>query len=188
MSEEKKTDKASIKPKLEVEASVKPELEIKDSIKPELKIEPKVESKTETKAEAPASSDQSPDSSVEVPKEFKDLVEKIEKMTVMELNSLVKLLEKKFGVSAQAVAVAGPTNGDVGDVEEQSTFTVELKAAGDSKIGVIKAVKAALGLGLKEAKDLVDGVPSVLKDGMKKGEAEELKKAIEEVGGSVELK
>ena len=98
-------------------------------------------------------------------------------------------LEKKFGVSAQAVAVAGPANStDAEDAEEQSSFNVELKAAGDSKIGVIKAVKAALGLGLKEAKDLVDGVPSMLKEGMKKEEAEELKKAIEEAGGSVELK
>ncbi|HJN62706.1 MAG TPA: 50S ribosomal protein L7/L12 [Candidatus Paceibacterota bacterium] len=126
---------------------------------------------------------------VEVPKEFKDLVEKIEKMSVMELNSLVKFLEKKFGVSAQAVAVASSANdgGDAG-VEEQSTFTVELKSGGDSKIGVIKAVKAALGLGLKEAKDLVDDAPSVLKEGMKKEEAEDLKKAIEEAGGQVEFK
>jgi len=130
---------------------------------------------------------ETPKEEVEVPKEFKDLVEKIEKMTVMELNSLVKLLEKKFGVSAAAVAVAGPAaSGEA--VEEKSTFTVELKSGGDSKIGVIKAVKAGLGLGLKEAKDLVDGAPSVLKEGMKKEEAEALKKAIEEAGGQVELK
>ena len=125
---------------------------------------------------------------VEVPAEFKDLIEKIEKMTVMELNSLVKLLEKKFGVSASAVAVAGPAAGGDSGEDEQSSFNVELKSAGDSKIGVIKAVKAALGLGLKEAKDLVDAAPSTLKEGMKKAEAEELKKAIEEAGGQVELK
>jgi large subunit ribosomal protein L7/L12 len=143
------------------------------------------EKKKEETAPAPVAEE----AEVEVPAEFKDLVEKIEKMTVMELNSLVKLLEKKFGVSAAAVAVAGPGGVAGGDApEEKDSFNVELKAAGDSKIGVIKAVKAALGLGLKEAKDLVDGAPSMLKEGMKKNEAEELKKAIEEVGGSVELK
>lgn len=146
--------------------------------------EKKEEAVVEEKTSAP---EPTKEEEVEVPKEFKDLVEKIEKMTVMELHSLVKLLEKKFGVSAQAVAVAGPAVAE-GGAEEQSTFTVELKSGGDSKINVIKAVKGALGLGLKEAKDIVDGAPSVLKEGMKKEEAEELKKAIEEAGGQVELK
>ena len=124
---------------------------------------------------------------VEVPAQFKDLVEKVENMSVLELNELVKVLEKRFGVSAQAVAVAG---GGVGDAagEEQDEFTVELASAGDKKIGVIKAVKAALGLGLKEAKELVESAPAVLKEGASKEDAEELKKAIEEAGGSVNLK
>lgn len=145
----------------------------------------------EAKEDAPAeTADDSADegAEVEVPEEFKALVEQIEKMTVLELNSLVKVLEKKFGVSAVAVA-AGPAAGDAGaGAEEKDSFTVELASAGDSKIAVIKAVKAALGLGLKEAKDLVDGAPVVLKEDMKKEEAEELQKAVAEAGGSINLK
>ena len=126
---------------------------------------------------------------IEVPKEFKKIVEEIEGMSVLQLNELVKVLEKKFGVSAAAVAVAGGGNGgDAGDAEEKSSFNVELKSAGESKIGVIKVVKAVLGLGLKEAKDLVEAAPTVLKEGAKKEEAEDLKKQIEEAGGAVELK
>lgn len=124
---------------------------------------------------------------VEVPAKFKDLVEAVENMTVLELNELVKVIEKKFGVSAQAVAAA-PAGAGNGAAEEKDEFTVELASVGDSKIGVIKAVKAALGLGLKEAKDLVEGTPAVLKEGVKKEEAEEMKTAIEEAGGKVELK
>ena len=120
----------------------------------------------------------------------KDLLEKIEKMSVLDLHELVKALEEKFGVSAEApmLAVGAPTqpSADVG--EEKSVFNVELTAAGEQKIGVIKAVKEALGLGLKEAKDLVDAAPAMLKEGMKKEEAEALKKAIEVVGGKVTLK
>lgn len=126
---------------------------------------------------------------VAVPAEFKDMVEKIEKMTVLELNKLVKLLEQKFGVSAQAVAVAAPGAGaGAGAGEEKSIFTVELTGAGDNKIAVIKVVKEVAGLGLKEAKDLVDGAPAVLKEGVKKEEAEELKKKLEEAGATVTLK
>lgn len=137
-----------------------------------------------TEEAAPAASD-----AVEVPAKFKKLVEEVENMSVLELNELVKVLEKKFGVSAQAVAVAAPgaAGGDAGG-EEKDSFNVELKGAGDQKIQVIKAVKGALGLGLKEAKELVESAPAMLKEGMKKEEAEELKKAIEEAGGSVELK
>jgi len=124
---------------------------------------------------------------VETPAKFKALVESIEKMSVLDLNELVKLLEKKFGVSAQAVAAAAPAAAGAA-AEEKSTVAVHLKDAGAQKIGVIKAVKEALGLGLKEAKDLVDAAPSLLKDGMKKEEAEALKKAIEAVGGKVEFK
>ncbi|MBU6390335.1 50S ribosomal protein L7/L12 [Patescibacteria group bacterium] len=125
---------------------------------------------------------------VEVPAKFKDLVEGIEKMSVLDLNELVKLLEKKFGVSAAAVAAAAPAAGAAAGGEEKSAFNVELKDGGAQKIAVIKVIKEALGLGLKEAKDLVDGAPKMLKEGMKKAEADELKKKIEEAGGKVELK
>lgn len=122
-----------------------------------------------------------------VPEKFKKLVAEIETMSVLELHELVGTLEKKFGVSASAVAVAGPAAG--GDSkEEQSFFTVVLSSGGDAKIQVIKVVKEVLGLGLKEAKDLVDGAPATLKEGLKKEEADALKKQIEEAGGKVELK
>ncbi len=126
---------------------------------------------------------------VEIPAKFKTIVESIEKMSVLDLNELVKLLEKKFGVSAAAVAVAAPAAGaGAPAAEEKSTMNVHLAASGDQKIAVIKVVKEVLGLGLKEAKDLVDGAPVLLKDGMKKEDAEALKKKIEEAGGKVELK
>lgn len=128
------------------------------------------------------------DEVVEVPAKFKDLVEKVESMSVLDLNELVKVLEKKFGVSAQAVAVATGGAGGAEAVAEKDSFTVELTSVGEQKIQVIKAVKEALGLGLKEAKDLVDGAPSVLKEEVKKEEAEAMKKAIETAGGKVELK
>lgn len=110
-------------------------------------------------------------------------------MSVIDLNELVKLLEKKFGVSAAAVVAAAPTAaGGAPAGEEKAAFNVELKDAGAQKIAVIKIVKEVLGLGLKEAKDLVDAAPKMLKEGMKKVEAEELKKRVEEAGGKVELK
>jgi large subunit ribosomal protein L7/L12 len=147
--------------------------------------EAKVEEKKE---EAPAKEEpKEEEKEVEMNAEQKKFIDQIEKMTVLELHQLVKVMEKKFDVSAQAVAVAGPAAAGEA-AEEQDAFTVELTDAGASKIGVIKAVKNALGLGLKEAKDLVDGAPSELKAGVKKEEAEELKAAIEEAGGSVELK
>lgn len=123
----------------------------------------------------------------EIPKEFKTLVDQVEKMTVLELHALVKVLEKHFGVSAQAVAVAGPAAAGAG-AEEQSEFTVELTDGGAQKIAVIKVVKEVLGLGLKEAKDLVDAAPSVVKEGMKKEDAEALKAKLEEAGAKVTLK
>ncbi len=125
---------------------------------------------------------------IEIPAKFKAIVESIEKMSVIDLNELVKLLEKKFGVSAQAAVVAAPAAGAAAAGEEKTAFAVHLASAGAQKIAVIKAVKEALGLGLKEAKDLVDAAPSLLKDAMKKDEAETLKKAIEAAGGKVELK
>jgi large subunit ribosomal protein L7/L12 len=144
-------------------------------------------SKEETKEET--ASDSGVDESVEVPKEFAKLVEQVEQMSVLELNELVKVLEKRFGVSAAAVAVAAPgAGGDAGAGEEQTEFTIELADAGAQKIAVIKAVKEALALGLKEAKDMVDGAPAVVKEHMKKEEAEELKAKLEEAGATVNLK
>jgi large subunit ribosomal protein L7/L12 len=138
----------------------------------------------EVKAEAPAAAE----AEVEVPAKFKSIVEEIEKMSVMELSELVKVFEKKFGVSAAAVAVAGPAAGGAAGEEEKSSMNVELTDAGANKIAVIKAVKEALGLGLKEAKDLVDGVPSILKENVGKDDAAALKAKLEEAGGKVTLK
>jgi large subunit ribosomal protein L7/L12 len=116
------------------------------------------------------------------------IIEAVEKMTVLELNTLVKAIEEKWGVSATAVEATGPVAGAAPADDRKSTADVELTEAGASKIAVIKAVKEALGLGLKEAKDLVDGAPSVLKQGMKREDAEELKKKLETVGAKVTLK
>lgn len=129
---------------------------------------------------------------VEVPEKFKTLVESIEKMSVLDLAELVKILEKKFGVSAAApVAVmagaAAPAEGGAA-AEEKTSFNVELKAAGEQKINVIKVVREITSLGLKEAKDLVDGAPKMVKEGVKKEEAEEMKKKLEAAGATVELK
>jgi len=120
------------------------------------------------------------------------VIEFIEKMTVLELAELVKELEEKFGVSAaapMAVAAAAPAGGgEAAAVEEKDEFTVVLKSSGDKKINVIKVVRAVTGLGLKEAKDLVDGAPQNVKEGVTKAEAEDLKKQLEEAGATVELK
>lgn len=120
---------------------------------------------------------------------YSDIISKIEKLTVVELSELVKALEEKFGVSAAAMAVAGAgaTVAGGGAAEEKTSFDVILKAVGDQKINVIKTVKEVAGLGLKEAKDLVDGAPKAVKTGLKKEEAEELKKKLEAVGATVEL-
>ena len=118
------------------------------------------------------------------------ILEAIENMTVLELSELVKAMEEKFGVSAAApvaVAAAGGATPAAGG-EEKSEFTVVLAAAGDKKINVIKAVREATGLGLKEAKELVDGAPKPVKENVGKAEAEELKKKLEEAGATVELK
>ena len=114
-----------------------------------------------------------------------EMIEEIKKMTVVELSDLVKAIEEEFGVSA--VAAAAPAAGAVAAAEEKTSFNVVLKEAGDQKIKVITAVKNALGLGLKEAKDLVDGAPKTLKENVAKAEAEELKAKLEEVGAVVEL-
>lgn len=116
---------------------------------------------------------------------YKDIIEKVEKLSVLELSELVKALEEKFGVSASVVATGGgaPAVG----AEEKTSWNVILKSGGEQKINVIKAVKEATGLGLKEAKDIVDGAPKPVKEGLKKEEAEELKKKLEAAGATVEL-
>lgn len=120
---------------------------------------------------------------------FDSFMTELEGASVLELNELVKAIEEKFGVSAAAVAVAPSAGaGDASAADEKSAFTVELTSAGEQKIAVMKVVKEVLALGLKEAKDLVDAAPSVLKEGVKKEEAEDFKKKIEEAGGSVTLK
>lgn len=124
---------------------------------------------------------------VAVPAKFEKIVSEIENMSVLDLNELVKVFEEKFGVSATAVA-AGPAAGAAPAAEEKATANVELSDGGANKIAVIKVVKEALGLGLKEAKDLVDAAPSMLKQDMKKEEAEDLKKKLEEAGAKVTLK
>jgi large subunit ribosomal protein L7/L12 len=128
---------------------------------------------------------------VEVPAKFKSLVEEIEKMSVLELSELVKILEEKFGVSAAApvaVAAAGAPAVDEEAKEEKTTFNVEITDAGSNKIGVIKALREVTQLGLKDAKDLVDAAPKVVKEGVSKEEAETMKKKLEEAGAKVALK
>lgn len=128
--------------------------------------------------------------SVVVPEKFQKLVAEIEKMSVLDLSELVKILEEKFGVSASApmMMAAGPAAAGEEKVEEKTSFDVEITSAGASKIGVIKVVREVTALGLKEAKDLVDGAPKVVKEGVKKEEAETIKKKLEDAGASVTLK
>lgn len=126
---------------------------------------------------------------VMVPEKFKSLVEQIEKLSVIDLAELVKVLEEKFGVSAAApVAAFAAAPAAAEAKEEKDSFDVELTLAGANKIGVIKAVRAVTELGLKEAKDLVDGAPKVVRENVKKEEAENIKKTLEEAGATVTLK
>ena len=129
---------------------------------------------------------------IEVPAKFKSLVEEIEKMSVLDLSELVKILEDKFAVSAAAPAMMlGATPGAAAGAEaaeEKSIFNVELTESGANKIAVIKVVRELTEMGLKEAKDLVDGAPKIIKEEVKKEEAEEMKKKLEEAGAKVTLK
>ena len=127
---------------------------------------------------------------VVVPEKFAKLVEEIEKMSVLDLSELVKVLEDKFGVSAAAPMMMGamPAAGGAEAAEEKTEFDVELTSAGAQKINVIKAVREITGLGLKEAKDLVDGAPKVIKEKIAKAQAEEVQKKLEEAGATVVLK
>jgi len=117
-----------------------------------------------------------------------DILEAVSSMTVMDLNELVKAFEEKFGVSAAAMAVAAPGAGAAAAVEEQTEFTVILAATGEKKVEVIKVVRVLTGLGLKEAKDLVDGAPKPVKEGVSKADAEAAKKQLEDAGAKVEIK
>jgi len=127
---------------------------------------------------------------VEVPAKFKDLVSSLEKLTVLELAELVKVLEAKFGVSAAAPAMmmAAAPGAAAAPAEEKTSFNVELTDAGANKIGIIKVLRELTQMGLKDAKDLVDSAPKMIKEGMAKADAEVMKKKIEEAGGKVALK
>ncbi len=147
-----------------------------DEVKPKAPKEEPKEAKEEVKE-------------VSVPSKFKSIVEEIEKMSVLDLSELVKLLEEKFGVSAAAPMAVAQAPGVVAEAqEEKSSFSVELTGTGANKISVIKAVREVTELGLKEAKDLVDGAPKMVKEGLKKEEAEEMKKKLEAAGATVTLK
>lgn len=118
-----------------------------------------------------------------------DIIEKVEKLTVLELSELVRAMEEKFGVSAaMPVAAVGASGGSEAEAETKSSFTVHLKEAGGQKIQVIKVLREALGLGLKEAKDLADAAPKVVKEGLPQKDADELKAKLEGAGAKVELK
>ncbi|RIN27817.1 50S ribosomal protein L7/L12 [Staphylococcus succinus] len=116
------------------------------------------------------------------------IIEAIKEMSVLELNDLVKAIEEEFGVTAAAPVAAAGAAGGADAAAEQTEFDVELTSAGSSKIKVVKAVKEATGLGLKDAKELVDGAPKVVKEGLSKEDAEALKEQLEEVGATIELK
>jgi large subunit ribosomal protein L7/L12 len=179
--EETKEEKVEEK-KEEVKEEEKKEEKTEEKPKEEPKEEPKKEEKVAEKVKK----------EVKVPAKFKDLVKQIEEMSIMDLAELVKILEEKFGVSPMAAVAAAPAAAGAGNgadaVEEKTVFTIELKDAGTQKIQVIKAVREITAKGLKEAKDLVDGAPQVIKENVKKEEAEELKKKLEEAGATVELK
>jgi len=155
------------------------------------KVEEKVEETTPSVKATEVKKATDDKKEVEVPKKFKSLVEEIEKMSVLDLSELVKILEDKFGVSAVAPMMMGAMPaGGVGEAtaEEKSSFDVEITSAGDQKIAVIKAIRSFSPLGLKEAKDLADGAPSMVLEGADKEKAEEAKKALEEAGATVTLK
>ena len=148
---------------------------------------PTPKAEVEEKKEEPKKKDQ-PKSDVKLSKEAQGILDSVEKMTVLELSDLVKAMEEKFGVSAAApVAVAATAAAPAEADEERSDFTVVLKAAGDQKINVIKIVRELTDLGLKDAKDLVEGAPQNVKENVAKEQAEEMKKKLEEAGATVEL-
>ena len=195
MTEEKKEEEKKEEKKEEEKKEEEKKEEKKEEEKKEEKKDAPAKEETE-KTEEPKKEKVVPDkkekAKIEIPAKFKDLVKQIEELSVLDLAELVKVLEEKFGVSSAPVAAmpaaGGATAGGGGAAEEKSSFDVELKAVGEQKISVIKAVKDITGLGLKEAKDLVDGAPKVIKQEVKKEDAEEMKKKLEEAGAIVELK
>jgi len=150
------------------------------------------EAKEEKKEEAPKEEAKEETKEVEVPAKFKDIVASIEEMSVLDLSELVGILEDKFGVSSAApmmmAGAVGAGAGDDADAGEKSSFDVELTEVGQNKISVIKAVREITSLGLKESKDIVDGAPKVVKEGVAKEDAEEMKTKLEEAGATVTLK
>lgn len=174
MSEEEKNNQETISPEE----------------KTEINTEASVESSTEKEAEASTKATyEETVTKTEVPTKFKKIVEEIENMSVLDLNELVKVFEQKFGVSAAAVVAAGSSNSDAGGGDDDgSLLSVVLEDAGATKIQVIKVVKDILELGLKEAKDFVDGAPKTLKEGLLKEEAETIKDQLETAGARVSLK
>jgi len=185
MSDEQNQKDAAREEKKDAAEESREEESSTDEKKEEVKDET-AESEEKKDSDSDSAADEGAD--VEVPEKFRAIVEQIENMSVLDLHELVKLFEKKFGVSAAAVAVA-PSGGAAGGEDEgDATVTVELTSAGDGKVAVIKAVKEILGLGLKEAKDLVDGAPAEIKKDVEKAEAEEIKKKLEEVGATVTIK
>ena len=151
----------------------------------------KKEEKKEEKKEKDSKKEEKDEEEVKVPKKFKDLVEKIEEMSVIDLSELVKVLEKKFGVSAQPVAAAAPAQGggaEKKEEEEKSAYDVELTETGSNKISVIKGIREFVSIGLKEAKEMADNAPKVVKNQVPKEDAEKMKKKLEEAGAKVTLK
>lgn len=192
MSEEKKEEQKAPEQNAEEKPEVSSEPTEDKSASASAKAAADKSAPADAKAEAgkDAAADKGKD--VKVPAKFKSLVEEIEKMAVLDLAELVKILEDKFGVSAAApvaaVAAAPAGGGDAGETEEKSSFDVELTEPGGSKIAVIKAVREITQQGLKDAKDMVDGAPKVIKEAVAKAEAEEMKKKLEEAGAKVTLK
>ena len=189
MADEKKESQKLEEKKPEAKPEEKPQAKPEEKPKEEpKKEEPK---KEEPKKEAPKPEKKKKPKKA-VPAKFKKLVEEVETMSVLELSELVKALEDRFDVSAAApvamAAAPGAGSEGGGGEEEKSEFDLELTEAGEQKIAVIKVIRDITGKGLKESKDIVDGVPKVIKEKVKKEEAEELKKKIEDAGGKVELK
>jgi len=197
MSEDKKSPSASEEATEDKQKVETPESEAKETkpsealseAKGEGQVKEKVEEKKEEKPKPEPKVADKAEEKVEIPAKFKKLVEEIEEMTIMDLAELVKILEKKFGVSPAVATVAPPAGGAPAEAgEEKTEFAIELKDGGGQKIQVIKAVREITGQGLKESKDLVDSAPKVIKENVKKEEAEELKKKLEDAGATVELK
>lgn len=187
MAEEKKNEQKEQEKQEKQEEKEQKKVEGEKQQKEEKKENKPKQEKNEKKEEKPAEEKEE----LKLSKKAKDIIDSVEKLNVLELSNLVKSLEEKFGVSAQAMQVAAagaPQAQGGGQQEEKSTFDVVLTSAGDKKIQVIKEIRTITQLGLKEAKDLVDKAPKAVKEGVSKEEAEKVKKQLEEQGAGVELK